>query len=262
MMLNFNLKRAWDDLLSRPKYVVQLLIVTAICMILELLGDISPVKGPKFLGTIIIAGYTSLLAYNIINSKEKVLENIFNNAETNKFILLAGLKLTLIEAIYFVLVFLPPMFYLIIGFAFSHIPKELSIFLILLILSPILFYLTIFPSITFAQNLKFSDGLNLKKAFKTLKSAWKDYLLCFLIMTAILLVLFIIGFVIYNLIILAQNKGLNPHSILFYFSHMNWSFADLKSPQNSLLFSFAGVISSYFGTHITAQVYKYTLNKE
>lgn len=262
MQLNFSLKRAWDDLFSSPKYIFQLLAVTAICMVLELLGHISPVKGPKFLSSIIIIGYTSLIAHNIINAKEKVLENIFNNKETNKFILLIGLKGTLIAAIYFVLLFLPPTFYLGLYFVFKHFPLELFIITIMLILSPLLFYVSIFPAITFAESLKFVDGFNFIKAFKTLKSAFKDYLLCFLIMLTIFFGFFMTGFLIYNFFILIQNKSLSINSILLYFSHMNWSSLSYKLPQNSLFFTFGGVISNYFGTHITAQVYKYTLDKE
>ncbi|MDD3722649.1 MAG: hypothetical protein PHW92_09205 [Lutibacter sp.] len=262
MQLNFSLKKAWNDLFGKPKYIIQLLIVTVICIILELLGTVYSIKGPKFLSSIVITGYTCLIAYNIINSKEEVLENIFNNSETGKFILLVGLKAALIDAIYLVLLFLPPVFYLGLYFGFKHFPAELSTIIVMLILSPLLFYVTIFPTITFAEEFKFIDGFNFVKAFRTLKIAWKDYLLCFLIMSAILFGLFILGFISYNLFILSQNKSLNINSILSYFSHINWSFISIKLPQNILFFNFGGVISSYFGTHIVAQVYKYTLNKE
>lgn len=262
MHLNFSLKKAWDDLFSEPKYIIQLLIVIVMCIVLELLGTIYSIKGPKFLSSIVLTGYTCLIAYNIINSKEEVLKNIFNNSDNNKFILLVGLKAALIDAIYFALLFLPPVFYLGLYFAFKHFPAELSTIIIMLILSPLLFYVSIFPTITFAEKLKFIDGFNFVKAFKTLKTAWKDYVLCFLIMSAILFGLFILGFLIYNLFILSQNKSLNINSILSYFSHINWSFLSLKLPQNILFFTFGGVISSYFGTHIVAQVYKYTLNKK
>lgn len=262
MQLNFSLKKAWDDLFKKPKYILQLLIVTIICMILELLGTVYSIKGPKFLSSIVLCGYTCLIAYNIINAKEGVLENIFNNSDTHKFILLVGLKAALIDAIYFVLFFLPPVFYLGFYFAFKHFPVELTTIIVMLILSPLLFYVTIFPTITFSENLKFVDGFNFVKAFRTLKTAWKDYILCFLIMSAILFGLFILGFLIYNLFILSQDKSVNINSILLYFSHINWSFLSIKLPQNTLFFTFGGVISSYFGTHIVAQVYKYTLNKE
>lgn len=262
MQLNFSLKRAWDDLFSKPKYVIQLLIVTAIYMILELIESIYSIRGFRFLSSILICGYTCLFAYNIINSKEKVLENIFNNADTKEFILLVGLKAALIDAIYFALLLLPSIFYIGLYFGLKHFPAELSTILLMLILSPLLFYVTIFPTIIFSENLKFIDGFNFVKAFKTLKTAWKDYILCFLIFSAILYGLFILGFVIYNLFILSQYKSLNIHTIAFYFSHMSWSFLNIKLPQNNLFFSFGGVISSYFGTHIVAQVYKYTLNKE
>ena len=262
MQLNFSLKKAWNDLFSNPKYIVQLLIVTVICMILELLGTVYSIKGPKFLCSIVLAGYTCLIAYNIINSKEEVLENIFNNSETAKFILLVGLKAALIDAIYFIFLFLPPVFYLGLYFGFKHFPAELSTIIVMLILSPLLFYVTVFPTITFAENLKFIDGFNFVKAFRLLKSAWKDYLLCFLIMSAILFGLFILEFLIYNLFILSQNKSLNINSILSYFSNMNWSFISIGHPQNILFFTFGGVISSYFGTHIVAQVYNNTLNKK
>lgn len=262
MQLNFSLKKAWDDLFSKPKYIVQILIVTVVCMILELLGTVYSIKGPRFISSIVLTGYTCLIAYNIINSKDEVLENIFNNSDTNKFIILVGLKAALIDAIYFALLCLPPVFYLGLYFAFRHFPTELSIIIVMLILSPLLFYATIFPTITFAENLKFIDGFNFVKAFRTLKTAWKDYLLCFLIMYAILFGLFLLGFIIYNLFILSQHKSLSINSILFYFSHMNWSFLSLKLPQNIIFFNLGGVISSYFGTHIVAQVYKYTLNKK
>lgn len=262
MQLNFSFKKAWNDLFSDKKYIWQLLAVTVVIVFLELLGDIYPIKGPKFLATIIIAGYTSLIAYNIINSKERVLNNIFNNPETNKFILLVGLKLAIIESIYLFCFYIPG-FPLALFLMFRcHLSPEFTTLLVMLILSPILFYMTIFPSITFSKNLKFIDAFNLKNAFKTLKFAWKDYLLCFLVMTAIFLGIFSLGFVVFNLIILGKNNSLNFNSIVFYISHMKWSFLSLKLPQNSLFYSFGGVISSYFGTHIVAQVYKYTLNDE
>lgn len=263
MQLNFSLKKAWDDLFSNPKYIVQLLIVMTIYILMEFIGTVTPIKGPEFFGSIIIAGYTSLIAYNIINSKEKVLENIFDNPETNKFILLVGLKNALISTIYFAVLLFIPIFYLgfFVGFIHIHIPIELGVILIMLILSPLLFYSTIFPSITFAENLKFIDAFNLKKAFKALKSAWKDYLFCFLIMWLIALVIFLVGFFSFHLVIISQNKSLNINSILFYFSHMNWSFINYKLPQNILFLSIGCFISSYFGTHIVAQVYKRTLIK-
>lgn len=263
MKLNFSLKKAWTDLFSDKKYIWQLLAVATLYMIIELSGDIYQIKGPKFLATIIIGGYTSLIAYNIINSKEKVLDNIFNNSETNKFLLLVGLKATLINSIYMLLP-LVPTFYLGVYFGLMHFPTALAITITMIILSPILFYTTIFPTITFAETLKFTDGFNFIKAFKTLKAAWKDYLLCFLIMLVILFGLFILGFLIYNLFVLKQNKSLNINSIISYFSHMNWSFFSNELPQNSLFLSFGCVISSFFGTHLVAQVYKNTLilNKE
>ena len=260
MQLNFSLKKDWDDLFSTNKYIWQLLAVTVVFMIIELAGDIFQIKGPKFLATIILSGYTSLIAYNIINDKERVLENIFNIPETNKFILLVGLKAALIDAIYMI-VPLVPAFYLGVYFGFSHFPKEASIITLLIIISPILFYITVFPTLVFAENLKFIDGFNFKKAFRALKLAWKDYLLGFLIMLVIFFGLFIIGFIIYNLFILNHNKKLDFNSILFYFSHINWEFFSKKLPQNSLFSSLGCVISSYFGTHIVAQVYKNTSNK-
>lgn len=262
MQLKFSLKKAWEDLFSKPKYIIQLLIVTVICIILELLGTVYSIKGPKFLSSIVLTGYTCLIAYNIINLRERILENIFNNPETNKFILLVGLKAVLIDAIYFVLVFLPPIFYLAIYLGFSHVPVELSTIIAMLILSPLLFYVSIFPTITFAENLKFLDGFNFVRAFRTLKTAWKDYLLCFLIMLLIFLGIFLISFFSFHLFIISQNKSLNIHSILFYFSHISWSFLSIKLPQNLLFLTFGDVISSYFGTHIVAQVYKYTLKFE
>lgn len=262
MQLKFSFKKAWDDLFSKPKYIVQLLIVTVICIILELLGTVYSIKGPKFLASIVLIGYTCLINYNIINSKERVLENIFNNSDTDKFILLVGLKATLIDAIYFALLFLPPIFYLAVYLGFNHVPPELSAIIVMLILSPLLFYVSIFPTITFSENLKFLDGFNLGKAFRTIKMAWKDYILCFLIMSAILFGIFLISFLIFHLFIISQNKSLDINSILFYFSHIGWSFLSLKLPQNILFFSFGCGISSYFGTHISAQVYKYTINKE
>lgn len=261
MQLNFNLKQAWDDLFSSPKYIIQLSVITIICMLLDLAEHTFQVKGPNFLSSIILSGYMSLLTYNIINSKEKVLENIFNNIETNKFILLVGLKITLIDSIYFVFLFLAPVFYLGIYFGFNRFPAELSTLIIMLILSPLLFYATVFPSITFAENLKFLDGFNFIKAFKALKIAWKDYILCFLIMMTICFGLFILEFLTYNLFILSQHKSLNINSILFYFSHLDLSMISFKLTQNSLFFNFGAVISSYFGSHIVAQVYKYTLRR-
>lgn len=262
MSLNFSLKQAWNDLFSKPKYIVELLIITAVCIILELLGTVYPIKGPRFLSSIVLGGYTCLIAYNIINSKEYVLENIFNNSDLSKFIFLVGLKAALIDAIYFVFLLLPPIFYLGIYFAFKHFPVELTTIIVMLILTPILFYVSIFPTIVFSQKLKFIDGFNFVKMFRTLKLAWKDYLVCFLVMLAILFGLFILGFLLYNLFILSQNKSLNINSILSYFSHMNWSFLNIKLPHNALFLAFGGVISSYFGTHIVAQVYKYTIDKQ
>lgn len=260
MQLNFSLKQAWDDLFSSKKYIWQLLAATAIYMALEFLGDIYSIKGPKFLASIIIGGYTSLIAYNVINSKERVLENIFNNNENHKFILLVGLKVAIIESIYLLFLIIPgfPLAFYLTSF---HFDPSLATLILMLILSPVLFYLTIFPSIVFAENLNFIDAFNFKKAFSTLKLAWKDYLLCFVITFFMLLGIFILGFVIFNLVILGQNKGLNFNSIVFYFTHLNWSFLGNKLPQNSLFLSFGCFISSYFLTHISAQVYKYTLTK-
>lgn len=258
MALNFSLKRAWDDLFSSPKYVFQLLIVTAVCMVLELIGNINPIRGPQFLASIIILGYLAMFSHNIIQSKEKVLENIFNNRETNKFILLVGLKGALIETIYAPLIFIP-LVYLGFLFIWAHLSKEIILILIFIILSPLFFYLMIFPSLVFSEKLRFIDGFNLKRAFKALKLAWKDYLLCFLIMFGIYFAIFIIGFIIFSLFVLSQNKGLSLDSISSYLLQIKWASFSNKIPQNSLMESLGGAISAYFATHISAQVYRNTL---
>lgn len=258
MILNFSLKRAWVDLFSSPKYVFQFLAVLVICTILNLIGDINPIKGPQFLSSIIILGYLALFSHNIIQSKEGVLDNIFNNRETNKFLLLVGLKGALLETIYAPVILIPS-FYLLLLFFLAHLSIGIIMPLSTIILSPLFFYLIVFPSLLFSEKLKFIDGFNLKRAFKALKLAWKDYILCFLILHGIYLLIFTMGFVIFNLFVLSQTKGLSTHSILSYCSHITWSSFSNKLPQNSLFDSVANIISAYFATHIVAQVYRNTL---
>lgn len=262
MQTNFSLRKAWDDLFSEKKYIWQLLTITVIYICLEFLGNVYQIKGPKFLASIILGGYMSLLAYNIINAKEKVLENILNNSEMNKFFLWVGLKTAIIESLYELCFFIPAFplgFYLGLNF---HLNAALATIIVMLTLSPLLFYITIFPTITFAQNLKFTDAFNFKKAANTIKFAWKDYLLCFAIMFVIFFGIFIFCFSIFYVISLIQNNVININLIIARFLNLKWAYFSLKLPQNSIIMSFANVISSYFATHIVAQVYKYTLKEK
>ena len=160
MQLNFSLKRAWTDLFSEKKYVWQLLSVMAIYICLELLGNICGLKGPKFLGSIIIGGYLSLLGYNIINSKDKVLENIFNNSETNKFILLVGLKIALIESLFLLCLYIPVIILgVILGVTKILVlnPMQFTV-LFMVLLSPVIFFITIFPPTMFSATLNFNQN--------------------------------------------------------------------------------------------------------
>lgn len=261
MQLNFSLKRAWDDFFANPKYKWQLLAIAVAFIFLKLSGNVCMTKGPKFLASIIMGGYTSLLSYNIINSKEKVLENIFNNPETDRFILLVGLKTALIDAIY-LLIFVIPATFIILLYFVTGLRNELLTSVSLLTLTPIIFYIAIFPTLVFSQNLSFKDAFNFKMAFNTLKKAWKDYIICFFIILAIVFGLFGFQFLLFSIYVLIQYKALTLHYILSYFSHVDLSSFSNKLPQNIVFYGIGVVIAKYFGTHISAQVYKSTLTND
>lgn len=261
MQLNFSLKRAWDDFFTNPKYKWQLFAIAVAFIFLKLSGSVFMAKGPKFLASIIMGGYTSLLSYNIINSKEKVLENIFNNPETEKFILLVGLKAALIDAIYLLIFVIPATFVILFLFT-TGLRNELLTSIAIFTLIPIIFYIAIFPTLVFSQNLSFKDAFNFKLAFSTLKKAWKDYIICFLIILAIILGLFGFQFLLFSIYVLIQYKALTLHYILSYFSHVDLSYISNKLPQNIVFYGIGTVIAKYLGTHILAQVYKSTLTND
>jgi len=255
MQLNFSLKQPVQDLISNKKYVLQLLVITLIFIFLRVFGI--NIKGLSFLASIILGGYLSLLGYNIINNREKVLENIFYTQEPNKNYLFVGLKSTLIAFIYSLILAIPGVF-IVLKF---HLTPMLASIITSLILLPVTIYAMLLPSTVFSSTLNFQDGFNFKKAFVSIKYAWKDYLACFFISFIISEGLYIACFTAFHLIAFAVVHGFDFQLLVTKVMSLNLSSFSFKIRLNEGLVSFGGVTLSYYTTHIVSQTYKYSLTK-
>lgn len=255
MQLNFSLKQPVQDLISNKKYVLQLLIITLIFIILRVFGI--NIKGLKFLASVILGGYLSLLSYNIINNREKVLENIFYTQEPNKNYLFVGLKSTLIAFIYSLILAIPGVF-IVLKF---HLTPMFASIITSLILLPVTIYAMLLPSTVFSSTLNFHDGFNFKKAFASIKYVWKDYLACFFLSFIISEGLYLTCFTVFHIIAFTMQHGFNFQLLAAKVMSLTLSSFSFKIPLNAGLVSFGGVLSSYYTTHIVSQVYKYSLSR-
>lgn len=257
MKLNFSLKNAYEDLISSKKYIWQLLIVTILVVSLELLGELYKIKGPDFLSSIVLGGYLSLISYNIINAKERVLESIFNNKEITKFFLLVGLKTATIDFIYIAAFYIATLpIALILKSLWPLNDTQLAI-LTPILLFPFFIFFYLMPTTVFSETLKFSDGFKYKKAVTLYKFAINDYLICVFILILIIFGLFAICFLGFTIIFLL--KTVQTNSISSLTMKILWD-AMLRTHSNIVFLTFSNVIASYFCTHIVAQTYKHSLS--
>lgn len=255
MQLNFSLKKAWTDLFSNKKYVVELALLMLLMIVLELVAAFSSLKLLPILGYLIWTGYVVLMYNNIINNREPVLEDVFANAK-GRNIIASGLKLVGIGLVYG---FGLGVFAGLATFILTkvlHFQGNIALLSVVLISLPLVVFMTLFGGLLFAENLKFSDGFNLKKGVGSFKNAWKEYLCAFgfLIIMYLLVcgAIVLIGLLFGTFVGLLIKSGIVIEKTVLHNCSMAFG---------SVLGNVFGFPLGYFFSHIIAQCYKYSLTK-
>ena len=230
MKLNISLKQVFFDIFQDKRWPFKIFIFV-------IFACISYVSKLFFNNMVILILYISyfglyfiLFEHNVINYKNKGLPDLLDKK------LLNCLKIYLASFLYGS----------IIGFLLAFTPFNINLLKLsnpnnpTIILVNLLLCLPIILSsfTTFAETLFFKEIFNFKKAFASLKYAWKDYIAIFLGLWTSWLTLFLAPIVLYNFIKLD----------IFYNIYY-------------LLFFIYALIIHLISIHLTAQAYRYSLSK-
>lgn len=257
MTLHFDLKKPWTDLVESKENLKYLLGIGILLIVLGIIDIVLKVKIFSSIGNLILGGYFVLMINNIIHDKKPILENLGTPVGEERNLALIILKTLGIGIVYgFGLVILGViLFFLFLKVVLLSMP--LAITALIICLMPLLVLISL-CNLLFAENLKFSDAFNLKKAAISFGIAWKEYLLAFilnilfLIVAIILLVLVAIplGFII---ALLFKSLTLVPNS-----NEIAKLFGGMFG---ATIGQIGAIIISYWYLNIVTQAYKYSLSK-
>ena len=238
MKLNFSFQKAFTDLFSDKKHVIALFWIavgfTVFDIVTSKLGNYSSFN----VVNILLAGYISIMANNIILGQEPVLANIFSNTNKNKNLLLVGFKASVVNIIYYSL----PIFtgFFIVKLLSADLNSKAIIELSSIVIITLL--LTIFASVSsftlFSENLSFKQSFNILKSIKSFKYSWGEYL---------------ISGIFYVFVLAGSYSILLPFEFLF---HKIIIISGIVKLTMHLLV----ILAAYFSNHLTAQAYKYALS--
>lgn len=247
MKLNFSFKKAYYDLFSNKKYIIELLFFPLIYLLDDSLKSAFKLHSSN-IAEALFTGYLCLMANNIIQGNEPILGNlptlanlyVTKDEKTNllKFDLIwAGFKNSIVQLIYFsVLGILGFLTFMILktyyGFEFLK-----GIIVTGVLFSPLIMFVNVSLFVLFCENLSFMDSFNLIKSAKSFKHVWKEYLL----LNAVLFTYYLAS--LFVVLIYKHNIFINT---------------ELSSIIKLLFFLFS-VIFGYFYSHYIAQSYKYAL---
>lgn len=255
MELHFSLKKAWTDLFSNRKYVLELLSLMALMSVLMLVAQFSSLKLLPILGYVIWLGYLLLMCNNIINGKEPVLADIFSNLK-GRNIFAVPLKFMVLGLIYGMFLGILWIITFLIFNNFLSMSSNNALIFSILISIPLLFFISFLGVLLYSENLQIRDGFNLKKGWTSFKYAWKDYLatvgfgvvayiLCVLVMVPIIILFALfLGFLVKSGIQIPKT-----------------TISLCSNTLGIVLGNFIGFPLGYFYHHILAQAYKYSLTK-
>lgn len=237
MKLNFSLQKAGIDLVGNKVCQWILFFILIFLIILNSFRHhfYFGINLFKSLGCFIFAGVLAVMANNIINGNEPIIKNIFIDKEELRKTSFAILNFFLIGFVYSIIGILFILLVCKLAFIFFGSDMKnapLPAFIILLLLPTVLFlpffpFIPIFVNLLFSESLNLKDCLNFAKGFKSIKYAWIDYMLAFL--------LFALFWMISSIIL-----GIIPNNV---FSPISF------------------ILGCYFYNHILAQIYKYSLSK-
>lgn len=257
MEINYGIKKVWKDLVESKESLKYLYLITGLMLLAGVFDAILKVNLFYSLCNLALVGYFVLMVNNIIHDKKPVLENLGaqNGDDRNLFlIILQIIGISFVYALALIIIGLI-LFAIFAGALKLSIPISATLMIILLL--PLLI-LTSFYNLLFAENLKFSDAFNLKKAYNSLKLGLPKYLAVFGIN-----ILLCFGFVLF-LIAVAFPFGIGV--AMFFKSYPIVSNVKEVSQLIGRIFgSFIGtgfgIMITYWYQNVTAQIYKYTLSK-
>lgn len=255
MQFNFSLKKAWKDLFGNKQYVLEFSSMLLLMIVLYSISIFTEFKLLPILGYFIWIGYLSLMCNNVINGREPVLADIFSNAE-GRNIFVVSFKFISVGTIYGLV------FGIIGGLICSIFPKLFSLpaqnvlIATAIILLPLMMLFSLLSGFLFSENLKFSEGFNLKKIVNSYKAAWKDYLATFgifILMYLSSIVVIILVVTVFAVLILGLSKAGMPLDSL--------GIHNYSKVFGQLIGNLLGFPMGYLFNHIVAQTYKYSLTK-
>lgn len=255
MHFNFSFNKAFSDLFDNKKYAFELLYLIILMIVLNIVASFSQLKLLPTLGYLIWLGYLFLMCNNIINGKEPVLADIFSNSK-GRNIFIVALKFFGLALIYGLLLAVILLILSMLFMALLSVPKNKAIIFSVIVSFPFFLFVSYFSTFLYSENLKFRDGLNLKKALLSFKLAWKDYLAVF----AFLIIFYILCIVAAMPIFLVL--GVLAAFMMKSSLHSNYStISSISIVLGTIWGNSFGFVLGYFYHNILAQIYKYTLVK-
>lgn len=256
MEINYGAKKVWNDLVESKENLKYFYLISIFVIVLSFADVFFKAKIFSWAGMLLLGGYFALIMNNIINGTKPVLENL-SSASGDRNLFLIILKRIGIDIIYgiILLLFAIPLFILFeVLFKFSKSDLWITFTLLLILLSPLLILIS-FNSLLFAENLKFAEAFNIKRAIESIKKAWGKYLTLFFVYigVAITLVVCILAiFLILGLIMYFGLKGVtaSPETAKV-----------IGDIMGSIVGGILGIAVGYWYTNAVSQIYKYSLKK-
>lgn len=167
MKKTLSLSNAYSDLFNKSEYVKDLVLISCSLLFLVLAGKYLKINYLYLLGAWVYEGYLCLVANNVINKVEPVLDIVTSPNGIFK----TGLKFLFLSLIYIFGIFIVG---LIVFILFAK-----SLIFTMTIIVPLSLFIKTFGFLLFSENLKIKDGFNFVKAINSFKSDWKEYFIAF-----------------------------------------------------------------------------------
>lgn len=257
MEINFGVKKVWNDLVESKESLKYLLSIGLLLIVLSIIDTVLKVKIFSSIGSLILGSYFVLMINNIIHDKKPILEDLGSSKGEERKLGLVILKTIGIGIVYGLSIGIIGgiLFFIFSKLLMLNIAQTITILVILLLPLIVLLY---FANLMFAENLRFDDAFNIKKAIASFKIAWGKYLTIFGINIVLAILLFVILMVI-----------LAPISMSLIFMLKSYPIVSLSRETGRLISGILGsvfgqvgaVLISYWYMNAAAQVYKYSLSK-
>ena len=257
MEIDLSPGKMWNDLIESKESLKYLLIIGLVLIVLGIIDVFLKVKILSSIGTLFLGGYFILMINNIIHERKPILEDLEKSQSKERGLGTVTLKNMGIGFIFaFCLLTIGIiLFLLFVKLVMLNITQAIIVLIIFLL--PLIVIVSL-CHLLFAENLKFSDAFNIKKAIASFKIAWGKYLMVFGIYILLIVLVFTLLMIILVPLIMSLIMMLKNYPALILTKETTKLIGGILG---SSFGEIGGIILSYWYYNAVAQVYKYSLTK-